>query len=83
MARNTNPDIALSRIHTMENFAEFRPYSYSNTAQATYWRIEQFGWDAIKAYWQAEGAGNAPNAAFKAAFGMSLNEFYNSFEYLQ
>ena len=83
MARQSNPDISLKRIYTMEDFAKYRPYSYANTAQSTHWRLENFGWDAIKAYWQAEGQRKSPNAAFKNAYGISLNEFYKQFEYMQ
>lgn len=83
IARSSNSEISLRRIHTMEDFADHRPYSYANTAQATHWRVENFGWDAIKAYWQAEGQGKAPNAAFKLAYGMSLNDFYKQFEYME
>lgn len=82
IARNSNPDISLRKIHTMDDFADHRPFSYSNTAQATHWLIEQYGWEAIKDYWQSEGAGKAPNAAFRSAYGMSLNEFYKQFEYM-
>ena len=83
MARNSDPTISLRKIHTKDDFADNRAHAYGNTAQATHWLVENFGWASVKAYWQAEGQGKAPNAAFKLAYGMSLNDFYKQFEYME
>ena len=82
MARNSDPSISLSKIRSKQSFAKYRPHSYANTAQATLWRIENFGIKAIKSYWVARGNGASYKTAFQQAYGMSLNEFYEQFEYM-
>ncbi|EBA15829.1 hypothetical protein RSK20926_14399 [Roseobacter sp. SK209-2-6] len=53
---------------------------YATSRFAVYLLARRFGEEAIIDYWRYLGQGNSWEAAFKAAFGMSMGEYYQKFE---